>query len=177
MALRPDELHIGRSLAKRMRAQPFTLRIDTAFEEVIRACSEVPRPDQDGTWITVEMIEAYIALHELGFAHSVEAWDPRGDDGERLVGGLYGVSLGRAFFGESMFALESDASKIAFVAFARQLDSWNFDFIDCQVETSHLTRFGAREWPRSQFLDALHAALEADTRRGPWSFDAPTQGT
>jgi leucyl/phenylalanyl-tRNA--protein transferase len=123
------------------------------------------------------MIEAYIALHELGFAHSVEAWDPGGDDGEKLVGGLYGISLGRAFFGESMFALESDASKIAFVTFARQLDSWNFDFIDCQVETSHLTRFGARGWPRSQFLDALGAALEADTRLGPWSFDAPTQGT
>jgi leucyl/phenylalanyl-tRNA--protein transferase len=173
LVLRPDELHVGRSLAKRVRARPFALRMDTAFEEVIHACSEVPRPDQGGTWITVEMIEAYIALHELGFAHSVEAWDLMGDDGERLVGGLYGVSLGRAFFGESMFALESDASKIAFVALARQLDIWNFDFIDCQVETSHLTRFGATEWPRNQFLEALDATLKTDTRRGIWTFELP----
>ena len=174
LVLRPAELHVGRSLAKRARAQPFVLRMDTAFPEVIRACSEIPRPDQDGTWITQDMIEAYIVLFELGFAHSVEAWDRTGDDGERLVGGLYGVSLGRAFFGESMFALESDASKIAFVALVRQLELWNFDFIDCQVETSHLTRFGATEWPRERFLLALAATLKADTRRGKWTFDAAT---
>jgi len=173
LVLRPDELHVGRSLSRRVRAQPFTLRMDTAFEEVIRACSRVPRPGQDGTWITPEMIEAYLTLHELGFAHSIEAWAQTGEGGEKLVGGLYGISLGSAFFGESMFALESDASKIAFVAFARQLDVWNFDVIDCQVETSHLIRFGATEWPRSRFLEALDVALEADTRRGPWSFDAP----
>lgn len=173
LVLRPKELHVGRSLAKRERAQPFALRMDTAFAEVIRACSEAPRPDQDGTWITADMIEAYIVLHELGFAHSIEAWDLSGDDGGKLVGGLYGVSIGRAFFGESMFALEPDASKIAFAAFVRQLDVWNFDFIDCQVETSHLSRFGAIEWPRNQFLEALDAALEADTRRGKWTFDFP----
>jgi leucyl/phenylalanyl-tRNA--protein transferase len=179
LVLRPAELHVGRSLAKRERGRPFVLRMDTAFAEVIRACRETPRPDQDGTWITQDMIEAYVDLHELGFAHSIEAWDLSGDDlegdeGEELVGGLYGVSLGRAFFGESMFAWKPDASKIAFAAFVRQLEIWNFDFIDCQVETSHLTRFGATEWPRSRFLDALATALEADTRRGKWAFDSPT---
>lgn len=171
--LRPEDLHVGRSLAKRARAQPFALRMDTAFSEVIRACSEAPRQDQDGTWITAEMIEAYITLHELGFAHSIEAWDLTGDDAGKLVGGLYGVSLGRAFFGESMFAREPDASKVAFAAFVRQLEIWNFDFVDCQVETPHLTRFGATEWSRSRFLEALDGALEADTRRGQWSFDSP----
>jgi len=174
LVLRPAELHVGRSLAKRARAQPFALRMDTSFAEVIRACSEVPRPDQDGTWITEDMIDAYIALHELGFAHSIEAWDRSSDEGEKLVGGLYGISLGRAFFGESMFARESDASKIAFVALVRQLERWNFDLIDCQVETSHLTRFGATEWPRSRFLEALAAALDTNTRRGKWRFDDAT---
>jgi len=174
LVLRPAELHVGRSLAKRARAQPFALRMDTSFAEVIRACSEVPRPDQDGTWITEDMIDAYIALHELGFAHSIEAWDRSSDEGEKLVGGLYGISLGRAFFGESMFARESDASKIAFVALVRQLERWNFDLIDCQVETSHLTRFGATEWPRSRFFEALAAALDTNTRRGKWRFDDAT---
>lgn len=173
MVLRPAELHVSRSLAKRARRRPFELRMDTAFAEVIRACAEAPRPDQDGTWINEDMIEAYIVLHELGFAHSVEAWqlDPEGDAAERLVGGLYGVSLGRAFFGESMFARESDASKIAFATFVRQLEAWGFDFVDCQVETAHLSRFGATEWPRADFLRALEIALDAETRRGRWSFD------
>jgi len=115
------------------------------------------------------MIDAYIGLHELGFAHSVEAWR---DD--QLVGGLYGLSLGRAFFGESMFAHENDASKLAFVAAVRQLAGWGFELIDCQVETAHLARFGAIEWPRSDFLRALDRALEGETRRGRWCFDPPT---
>jgi leucyl/phenylalanyl-tRNA--protein transferase len=173
MVLRPSALHVGRSLAKRERAAPFALRMDTAFSEVIQACSEAPRPDQDGTWISAEMIEAYIVLHELGFAHSVEAWD-RGPDGdEKLVGGVYGVSLGRAFFGESMFAHKPDASKISFAAFVRQLEAWNFEFIDCQVETAHLSRFGAEEWSRLEFLDALESTLKFETRRGAWRFDSP----
>jgi len=175
--LRPEELHLSRSLAKRERAQPFSIRMDTAFESVIRACAETTRPDQDGTWITDDMIEAYIELHRLGFAHSVEAWLPgvseQGGDGhsEELVGGLYGVSLGHAFFGESMFATEDDASKLAFAAFVRQLGRWNFAFIDCQVQTEHLTRFGATDWPRSEFLAELESALEFETRRGRWTFD------
>jgi leucyl/phenylalanyl-tRNA--protein transferase len=175
LVLRPAELHVGRSLVKRERAKPFALRMDTAFSKVIHACSGASRPDQDGTWITGEMIEAYIVLHELGFAHSVEAWDLNVDGGERLAGGLYGVSIGRAFFGESMFAHEADASKIAFAAFVRQLEIWNFDFIDCQVETEHLMRFGAKEWPRTEFLKALNSAISADTRRGRWQFDPPLE--
>ena len=175
--LRPAELRVSRSLAKRERAHPFVLKMDTAFEKVIRACSEMPRPDQDGTWIGDDMIEAYCRLHELGFAHSIEAWTcddsdgAVGDQSDQLVGGLYGISLGRAFFGESMFAHRPDASKIAFSAFARQLERWNFEFIDCQVKTDHLTRFGARDWSRSEFLEALTGVLEFETRRGTWRFD------
>jgi len=174
MVLRPGELHIGRSLARRERQQPFRLTMDTAFEAVIRGCAETPRPDQAGTWINRDMIAAYVRLHELGFAHSVEAWAPAGGDadgGERLAGGLYGVSLGRVFFGESMFAREADASKIAFAAFVRQIREWRFELIDCQVTTAHLARFGATEWSREDFLDALTGALRYETRRGPWSFD------
>ncbi len=170
--LQPEDLHLSRSLCKRERSHPFELKMDTAFERVIRACSEVPRPDQDGTWITNDMILAYIELHRLGFAHSVEAWRRDEHGTEILAGGLYGVSLGRAFFGESMFAVESDASKIAFAAFVRQLGRWNFSIVDCQVKTEHLTRFGATEWPRPKFLATLEAALEFETRRGSWCFDA-----
>lgn len=167
MVLRPEALHVPRSLARRARKQPFEIRMDTAFADVIRACSEIPRPGQRGTWIGPDMIEAYVRLHELGFAHSIEAWR-----GERLVGGLYGLSLGRIFFGESMFARESDASKLAFVAAVEQLARWGFELVDCQVETEHLTRFGAVLWPRAEFLQALDRALEGETRRGPWRFDA-----
>jgi leucyl/phenylalanyl-tRNA--protein transferase len=126
----------------------------------------VPRPGQHGTWITGDMVEAYCRLHQQGVAHSVEAW--RGDE---LVGGLYGVSLGAAFFGESMFARASDASKIAFVALVRQLARWDIPLIDCQVYTEHLDRFGAGEWPRSRFLEALTLALAHPTRLGPWRFE------
>jgi leucyl/phenylalanyl-tRNA--protein transferase len=166
MLLRPREIHVGRSLAKRDRAKPFELRMDTAFRAVIEACSESPRPNQEGTWITPDMIDAYVLLFELGFAHSIEAWL-----GEELVGGLYGIALGRAFFGESMFARAPDASKLAFVALVRQLEAWGFEFIDCQVETEHLSRLGARNHSRVDFLDALDRALEAETRRGPWAFE------
>jgi leucyl/phenylalanyl-tRNA--protein transferase len=174
--LRPEALHVGRSLAKRERARPYRITMDRAFREVITACREAVRPGQSGTWITPEMVEAYCALHALGFAHSVEAWaSSTGDAGaERLVGGLYGVSLGRAFFGESMFATAADASKLAFAAFVRKLRAWHFDFVDCQMTTDHLARFGAREWDRADFLDALDRTLEGETRRGVWSFDDPT---
>lgn len=168
--LRPAALRIGRSLRKRIRARPFALSLDRAFGDVIRACARVPRPGQQGTWITAEMIEAYRRLHALGFAHSAEAWEADGAGGRRLVGGLYGVSLGRAFFGESMFATADDASKIAFVALVRQLEAWGFDFVDCQVHTEHLARFGATPWRRDAFLEALDRALDGETRRGDWSF-------
>jgi leucyl/phenylalanyl-tRNA--protein transferase len=186
MVLRPTELRVGRSLAKRMRAGPYRITMDTAFREVVRGCRETPRPGQAGTWITLEMLEAYCTLHALGFAHSVEAWAPSGSlaesggplptrAAEQLVGGLYGVSLGRAFFGESMFARATDASKIAFATFVPQLVRWGFELVDCQMTTEHLARFGATEWSRDAFLDALVAALESETRRGLWRFD-PADG-
>ncbi|MBW2274223.1 MAG: leucyl/phenylalanyl-tRNA--protein transferase [Deltaproteobacteria bacterium] len=167
MLLRPEELVVRRSLAKTLRGGRFEVRFDSAFEEVIRACAAAYRPGQDGTWITSDMIEAYCALHELGFAHSAEAWC----EGE-LAGGLYGVSLGAAFFGESMFAGRSDASKVAFAKLVEQLRAWDFHFVDCQVPTEHLRSLGAREWPRDAFLDALERALEQPTRRGAWSVEA-----
>lgn len=166
MVLRLDELRVNRSLRKNLRRRRFEVRLDTAFAEVIRACRDAPRPGQDGTWITPEMIEGYEALHELGFAHCVEAWQ----DGE-LVGGMYGVSLGAAFFGESMFARKSDASKVAFVHLVRQLVAWDFRFLDCQVHTDNMERFGASEWSRDEFLVALDLALAQETRRGKWTFE------
>ena len=182
MVLLPNELHVGRSLAKTMRAKPFVLTMDRAFGEVIRACAEASRPGQGGTWIGSDMIEAYEALHEIGFAHSVEAWESAavGDEIDerendempgRLVGGAYGVSLGRAFFGESMFARVADASKVAFAEFVGQLERWGFELVDCQVKTAHLSRFGAREWRRVEFLRALAGALEGETKRGKWTFE------
>lgn len=165
--LLPADLHVPRSLHRTLRRGTYRITLDSAFERVIRACAETPRPEQDSTWITADMISAYVRLHELGFAHSAEAWL----DGE-LVGGVYGVSLGACFFGESMFAVRPDASKAAFVRLVRQLEVWSFELVDCQVYTEHLERFGAVDWPRSHFLTRLAASLEQPTRRGPWSFDA-----
>jgi len=166
MVLLPSELRINRTLRKNLQRQRYDVRMDTSFREVIEACAEAPRAGQRGTWITDDMLSAYCELHTLGFAHSCEAWL----DGE-LVGGIYGVSLGRAFFGESMFARASDASKVALVYLARQIEAWGFDFLDCQAHTPHTERLGAREWPRDDFLDALDRALEAPTRRGPWRLE------
>lgn len=164
MVLLPAELHVGRSLARALRGGAFEVRIDADFSAVIHHCARTPRPGQPGTWINDDMIDAYCALHRLGFAHSFEAWK---DD--VLVGGLYGVSLGAGFFGESMFAHRSDASKVVTVALARWLEERSFHFIDCQVHTEHLERFGAREWPRSEFLRALSEALVEPTLCGSWS--------
>lgn len=168
MVLLVDELEVSRSLRKAVRRKAFRLTLDTAFTEVMVACATAPRPGQDGTWITAGMVEAYTELHRRGVAHSVEAW--RGDV---LAGGLYGLSLGAAFFGESMFAREADASKVAFVALVEQLRRWSIPLVDCQVHTPHLASLGAREWPRREFLAALRAALERPTRLGPWRFDEP----
>jgi leucyl/phenylalanyl-tRNA--protein transferase len=164
--LLPSEIHISRSLRKRLARRAFEVRMDTAFERVIRSCAEAERPGQDGTWIGPGMIEAYCRVHELGYAHSVESWV-----GDELVGGVYGLSLGGAFFGESMFARRSDASKVAFAALVRQLDSWDFDFFDCQVHTEHVARLGAIAWPRERFLGELEKTLRGETRRGRWRFD------
>lgn len=168
----PGEIHIGRSLSKTLRKAPYELRFDTAFDRVVEACASVERPGQDGTWINDDMVEAYARLHTLGFAHSVEAWDA----GE-LVGGLYGVSLGGGFFGESMFALAPDASKVAFASLAQQLEAWGFDFIDCQLENDHVNRFGAQAWPRRRFLGALAETLRRPTLRGRWVFGGSPRGT
>jgi leucyl/phenylalanyl-tRNA--protein transferase len=159
-------LRVPRSLRKSIAKRAFEIRLDSAFRAVITGCRDAPRPDQDGTWITEKMLEAYVRLHDLGFAHSAEAWC----DG-RLVGGLYGVSLGAIFFGESMFARAPDASKIAFVTLLRQLERWGIGLVDSQVHTDHLARFGAEEWPRPRYLAALAAALEAPTRRGKWTLE------
>jgi len=156
--------HIPRSLEKRIRRGEYEIRWDTAFDEVVRACARTPRPHQSGTWIDSKMAVAYSRLHELGYAHSIEAWQ-----GSELVGGLYGVSLGAVFFGESMFARAPDASKVAFVTLLARLVEWEIDLVDCQVRTEHLARFGAEDWPRARFLEALEVALDAPTRRGSWS--------
>jgi leucyl/phenylalanyl-tRNA--protein transferase len=164
MVLFPPELKLSRSLRQTIRKQRYEIRFDTDFAGVIAACAKVNRPGQRGTWITKPMVKAYTKLHELGFAHSAEAWL----DG-KLVGGAYGVSLGAAYFGESMFALEPDASKVAFTALVNRLKDWDFQFIDAQVHTPHLERFGARQIPREEYLQRLAKALEKPTRRGSWA--------
>jgi leucyl/phenylalanyl-tRNA--protein transferase len=163
MVLRAGELHVPRRLERTLRRCGFRITFDAAFDRVVDACARAPRPGQHGTWITRDMRRAYKRLHRDGHAHSAEAW--RGD---LLAGGLYGVSLGGAFFGESMFAREPDASKAAFVTLVRRLDAWGIRLIDCQVATAHLERFGAREMPRAQFLAELEPALELPGRRGSW---------
>jgi leucyl/phenylalanyl-tRNA--protein transferase len=154
--LLPGQLHVAKSLEKVLRRRTFEIRVDTAFSEVLTACAEAPRPGQGGTWITSEMHAAYVELHRLGHAHSVEAWK----DG-MLVGGLYGVALGRVFFGESMFTRAPDASKVAFATIARALFDAGALLIDCQVETDHLARFGAADIPRRRFLHLLGPAVQA----------------
>jgi len=164
LVLLASAVHVPRSLQKTMRRGTFEVRYDTAFADVISACARVRRRGQRGTWITRDMHAAYVRLHDLGFAHSVEAWKEG-----KLVGGLYGVSLGGAFFGESMFARADDASKVAFATLAARLAGWGVELIDCQVYTEHLARFGAEEWPRARYLTALAAALTKETRRGKWT--------
>ena len=163
MVLDPSRVHIPKSLKKTIRKGRFEFRMDTNFEEVIEHCALASRPDQDGTWITEEMEAAYTTLFYMGYAHSAEAWVEG-----KLVGGLYGVSLGSAFFGESMFTLEPDASKFAFVGLIKTLYSWGFSLVDCQVHTEHLERFGAEMWSRKKFLAELQKALQITTKRGKW---------
>jgi leucyl/phenylalanyl-tRNA--protein transferase len=157
--------HVPRSLKKKIKRGGFEIRVDTAFEAVIDGCAAAPREGQRGTWITDELRAGYVALHALGYAHSIECWM----DGV-LAGGLYGVSLGRMFFGESMFSRIDDASKIAFTVLLGNLAQWEFALVDCQVYTDHLERFGAVDMPRREFLSTLRVALGAPTRQGKWSF-------
>lgn len=163
MVLYPHELRVTRSLAKVLRNRPYTIRWDSAFREVIEGCA-APRPGAAGTWITPEMIEAYCRLHALGYAHSVETWI----DGA-LAGGLYGVALGRVFFGESMFTRVRDASKIAFVHLVHALEHAGFGLIDCQMKTAHLASLGAREIPRREFLAELARLVPLAPTATPWT--------
>lgn len=151
------DLHIPKSLGKTLRKGLFDYRVDAAFPEVIRACAEVPRPGQTGTWITQDLIDGYCELQRRGFAHSFESWQ----DG-RLVGGFYGVALGPCFFGESMFARVPDASKCAFATFARRMFDAGVPWIDCQVRTDHLARFGAKDISRDAYLALLNQALRRE---------------
>lgn len=157
---------ISRSLRKTLKKGVFQVTFDRAFEAVIEACAAAPRAAQNGTWITDEMQEAYINLHGLGYAHSVESWF-----GGKLAGGLYGVSLGKAFFGESMFHLKTDSSKVALATLVEKLKSWDFHFIDSQMTTEHMVRLGAKELPRRIFLKRLQSALRHPTKRGRWRID------
>jgi len=154
--LYPDRVHVSRRLRRRFNQGEFTLTTDTAFAQVITACTEA-RQDGAGTWITSEMLEAYIALHEINIAHSVEVW--RGDE---LAGGVYGLAIGRVFFGESMFSRVTDASKVALVALCRQLKQWGFSILDCQVSNPHLLSMGAEEVSRVEFERHLEGTAEAD---------------
>jgi leucyl/phenylalanyl-tRNA--protein transferase len=158
----PEELHVSRSMRQFLKKGLIRITFDKAFREVIAACQRF-RPGQDGTWITLEMREAYTVLHDLGYGHSVEVWQ-----GDELVGGLYGLSLGRAFFGESMFSAIPNASKGALIALVACLRERGFALVDCQVETAHLAGLGARPIPRRDFCAALKESLCHETLRGNW---------
>ena len=162
----PGEMHISKSLAKRLRNGGFKVSFDRAFAEVVKGCA-TERKGQSGTWITAGMGVAYGRLHELGYAHSLEVWRAG-----RLVGGLYGLSIGAFFFGESMFSRIPDASKVALAHLSGQLKRWGFQLIDCQIPNPHLSSLGVKSMPRAEFLAALAANDESQTRVGTWTFDA-----
>ena len=165
MVLFPPELKISRSLRKTLKKANYTIRADSVFNQVVRACAE-PRKERPGTWIHDEMIAAYTALHEMGLAHSIETWM----EGE-LVGGLYGVAQGKMFFGESMFSRTTDASKVAFVHLVRHLERRGFKMIDCQMKTAHLASFGAREISRKEFSLKLKELVNYPERVDKWCMD------
>ena len=170
MVLFPEEVHVSRSLAKRMRQSEFEIRTDTAFTEVMQVCAAPRRDDAGhppGTWISSAMIAAYTRLHHQGHAHSVEVWEHG-----VLVGGVYGVAIGRMFYGESMFSRVPDASKIALVHLCRRLQRWGFGMIDCQMETAHLASMGARPIPRNVFCTKLAGLIDLESPPSPWCFDA-----
>jgi len=170
LVLFPEDLATSRRLKRTLRRRQFRVTMDCAFHEVIRACAQTRIRQNEGTWIVREMIDAYCRLHLAGYAHSVESWY----DG-RLAGGLYGVSLGGCFFGESMFTRVSNASKIAFVTLVEHLSRLSFDLIDCQVHTEHLVRFGARHIARERFLNLLAESLQGPTLIGSWQFSDHTR--
>lgn len=159
-----DGVHLSSRFRRQLRRSPWVLRADTAFAAVIGACAASPRPGQDGTWITDDMRLAYQALHALGYAHSVEVFD-----GERLVGGIYGVAIGRMFFGESMFSAASGGSKVALAGLARCLHRWGWPLIDAQVENDHLLRMGAEHLPRERFLQLVRRQVREESSEGAWT--------
>lgn len=169
LVLFPGKMKVSDSLKRVIKKNSFTITFDTAFADVIKHCAKVERKDEESTWITKEMEEAYTQLHHAGYAHSVEAWY-----GGKLAGGLYGVSLGKAFFGESMFHKVTDASKVAFFYLVEKAKQWDFLFIDAQIYTPHLVSLGAEEIPRKQFLEILELALNYPSYKGKWKFDART---
>ncbi len=164
LVLFPAEFHLAKRLARTIRQQVFSITFDTAFAQVIRACGQTRRKEGQGTWLDEAMIEAYCALHDQGYAHSVECWQ-----GGELVGGLYGVALGAVFFGESMFSLVPDSSKVALAGLVELLKDWDFELIDCQVGTGHLQRLGAREICGEEFSTRLAQAVARPNRLGRWS--------
>jgi len=166
MVIATNALHLTRRFRRELRGRDWVVTADRAFEAVITHCAKLPRRGQRGTWIVPAIRRAYIELHRLGHAHSIEAWD-----GERLIGGLYGISLGRAFFGESMFSLESGASKCVIAALCQRLDEWDMPLLDGQVESEHLASLGFRPIPRSEFLTRLSALTALPGRPGHWTRD------
>ena len=163
--LTPEAVHVSRSLRKCIRKTPFILSFDRAFEHVISHCSRLE--SEEGTWITDDMYEAYLQLHDLGIAHSVEVYL----EGE-LVGGLYGLGIGRCFFGESMFSVRPNASKVAFCSLCRQLERWKYAIVDCQVENNHLLSLGASSLPRQEFLSILNNNVDKPAAHQNWLFDS-----
>jgi len=166
LVLYPEEIRVSKTLKKIIKKNMFHVTMDSAFVKVINQCAKIRLQNNQGTWIIKEMIDAYCNLHESGFAHSVEAWY----QGE-LAGGLYGVSLGKCFFGESMFTRVNNASNVALVKLVEYLNALSFDMIDCQLTTEHLLRFGAKEIPRISFLKQLKESLKAPTKKGKWCFE------
>ncbi len=167
LLLYPDQVHIPKSLRRVINSEKFRVSSDTAFEMVIENCSLVTRPGWNGTWLVPEMIEAYIRLHKAGVAHSFETWQ-----GSCLKGGIYGVALGKAFFGESMYYHAPDASKVALVHLMRFLKENGYHFMDCQQTTRHMLRFGAHEVSRNEFLKQLEAAAGEKDKTGKWHYSA-----
>ena len=164
MVLYPSEFKLSKTMRQKLKREHFEFKIDSNFEQVIQHCAKVPRKDQAGTWITDEMMDAYTTLHRMGFAHSFETYL-----NNELVGGLYGISLGGAFFGESMFSIVSDSSKAAFYSLTQFAKKHDFTFIDCQLHTSHLASLGAREIDRSQYLRELDLAIDQPDLQQNWS--------
>ncbi len=161
-----EQFHVSRSLGKVISSGRYRITFDHAFDAVVDACASVFREGQSSTWITKDMKKSYSDLHDLGYAHSVEAWKD-----EELVGGLYGVSIGGGYFGESMFTYAADASKVAFVALVTQLKMWNITLIDCQIESAHLARFGAKPWARDKYLEVLRDVVGRSTKKGRWKLE------